>query len=45
MQGTRIGKNAELECVILDKDVVVRPGARLCGTMEHPLILKRGETV
>ncbi len=45
MQGTRVGKNAELECVILDKDVIVRPGARLCGTTEHPLILKRGETV
>lgn len=45
MQGTRVGKDAELECVILDKDVIVRPGARLCGTADHPLILKRGETV
>ncbi len=45
MSDTTIGEGAELECVILDKDVVVRPGAKLCGTKEHPLVFKRGETV
>lgn len=45
MQGTVIGEGADLDCVILDKDVVVRPGKKLCGTKEHPVILKRGETV
>ncbi len=45
MQGCQIGEGAELECVILDKDVVVSPGKKLYGTMEHPLILNRGEIV
>lgn len=45
MQDTQIGEGAELECVILDKDVVVSPGKKLFGTMEHPLVLKRGEIV
>ena len=45
MQGTVIGEGAQLECVIMDKDVVVRPGAVLCGTKDHPLIFKRGEIV
>ena len=45
MQGTVIGEGAELECVIMDKDVVVRPGSVLRGTKEHPLVFKRGEIV
>jgi glucose-1-phosphate adenylyltransferase len=45
MQGTKIGKNAKLECVILDKNVVVTDGAELKGTPEHPVIVKKGETV
>lgn len=45
MSETEIGEGAELEYVILDKDVVVRPNARLCGTLDHPLVIKRGETV
>ncbi len=45
MNDAVIGKDAELECVILDKNVTVRPGARLIGTMHHPIIVKRGETV
>ena len=45
MQGTVIGEGAQLECVIMDKDVVVRPGAVLRGTKDHPLIFKRGEIV
>ncbi len=40
-----VGENAELDCVILDKDVVVHPGARLVGTPENPMIIKRGEVV
>ena len=42
---TVIGEGAELRNVILDKDVVVSPGARLVGTPANPVILKRGETV
>ena len=45
MQGTKIGKGAELECVILDKNVTVTEGAKLKGTPEHPVIVKKGETV
>ncbi len=45
MQGTKIGKNADLSCVILDKNVTVRDGAVLRGTPEHPLIVTKGETV
>ncbi len=45
MQGTKIGKGAKLECVILDKNVMVREGAVLKGTPEHPLIIKKGEVV
>ena len=45
MQETVIGEGADLQYVILDKDVVVRPGKKLCGTKEHPIVLKRGEIV
>lgn len=40
-----IGKDAELKYVILDKDVTVAPGAKVCGTKEHPIVIKKGETV
>ena len=40
-----IGKGAELKYVILDKEVTVTPGAKLYGTKEHPVIVKKGETV
>ncbi len=45
MQGAKIGKNANLECVILDKNVVVTDGACLKGTPAHPVIVKKGEIV
>ena len=45
MQSCVIGENADLECVILDKDVIVRPGAVLRGTKDHPLVFERGEVV
>ncbi len=45
MQGTKIGKGATLKCVILDKNVTVKEGAALMGTPEHPVIIKKGETV
>ena len=35
----------KLECVILDKNVTVSDGAELKGTPEHPVIIKKGETV
>ena len=40
-----IGKGAKLKYVILDKEVTVTPGAKLYGTKEHPIVIKKGETV
>ena len=40
-----IGEGAQLKNVILDKDVTVRPGAKLFGTARNPIIIKRGEVV
>ena len=40
-----IGKGAELKYVVLDKEVTVTAGAKLCGTKEHPVIVKKGQTV
>ena len=40
-----IGKDAKLKYVILDKEVTVTPGAKLYGTKEHPIVIKKGETV
>lgn len=45
MNDTVVGQDAELEYVILDKDVTVRPGTKLKGTPKNPIIIKRGETV
>lgn len=45
MNDTVVGENCELKCVILDKDVTVRPGTKLIGTPNSPIIIKRGETV
>ena len=45
LQDCTIGEGAHLENVVLDKDVVVRPGAMLIGTYEHPIIISKGETV
>ena len=45
MNDAVIGENATLKNVILDKDVVVRPGAVLIGTESNPIIVKKGEIV
>jgi len=45
MNDTIIGEGAQLKYVILDKDVTVRPGAKLYGTKNNPVIIKRGDTV
>ena len=45
MNDAVIGENANLKNVILDKDVVVRPGATLVGTESNPIIVKKGEIV
>ena len=40
-----IGKGSELKYVILDKEVTVTAGAKLCGTKNNPIIVKKGQTV
>ena len=45
MNDSVVGQGADLEYVILDKDVTVRPGTVLKGTAKNPIIIKRGETV
>ena len=45
MQGAKVGAGAKLEGVILDKSVTVSEGAVLIGTPQHPVIVKKGETV
>ena len=45
MNDTVVGENCELKYVILDKDVVVRPGTKLIGTPTTPIIIKRGDIV
>ena len=40
-----IGEDAQLKYVILDKEVTVKAGAKLYGTKEHPIVIKKGETV
>lgn len=45
LQDVDVGEDAELSCVILDKDVRVRPGSRLIGTPAHPVVVKRGEVI
>ena len=45
MQGAKIGAGANIQYAILDKNVVVRPGTRLLGTPEHPLIINKGAIV
>ena len=45
MNDSVVGEGAELKYVILDKDVTVRPGTKLIGSKENPVVIKRGETV
>ena len=45
MNDAVIGEGAELKYVILDKNVTVTPGAKLIGTKNNPIIIKKGETV
>lgn len=45
MQGSRVGAGANLQYVILDKNVTVKPYTRLIGSPNHPLFIKKGATV
>jgi glucose-1-phosphate adenylyltransferase len=45
LNDTVVGEDCELKYVILDKDVTVRPGAKLIGSPISPIVIRRGETV
>ena len=45
MQGSRIGAGAKLRCVILDKNVVIKPGTQLLGSPDHPLVINKGAII
>ena len=40
-----IGKGAKVKYAILDKEVTVSAGAELCGTKDHIIVIKKGQTV
>ena len=45
MQGTEIGENSKLECVITDKDVSIGDEKLLAGTETMPFIINKGKRV
>ena len=45
MQGSTIGEDVNIECVIMDKDVSVRPGRNLMGHNTYPVYITKGATV
>lgn len=44
-QDAEIGEGADLHYVILDKNAVVRPGVKLQGQPDYPLVIKKGAVV
>ncbi len=45
MQDSVIGKDASLNCVIADKNVVIKDGRNLSGHETHPFSLSKGTTI
>ena len=45
MQDSYISANAKLNCVIVDKDVVVKPARELSGAETYPLYIGKDTTV
>ena len=45
MQGSKIGACASIRYCILDKNVTIRPGTKLLGSIDHPLVVDKGDTV
>lgn len=42
MKNTFIGENSTLDCVIIDKAVVVKPNKMLCGASNYPVYIGKG---
>ena len=45
MQGTYVGENCLLDCVITDKDVMIRDSKKLIGCKEYPFFIEKGTAV
>ena len=45
MQDSDIGKNVNLNCVIADKNVVIKDGRNLSGHETHPFSIAKGTTI
>ena len=43
--GTTVGKNAELNCIVTDKDVYVTEGVKLSGNENMPFYVQKGRKV
>ena len=45
MQGTYVGEKSVLDCVVTDKDVMIRDSKILIGCKEYPFFVKKGTAV
>ncbi|MCL2578836.1 MAG: glucose-1-phosphate adenylyltransferase subunit GlgD [Oscillospiraceae bacterium] len=45
LQGATIGENSSLDCVITDKDVIIREGRAFAGHHTYPVYISRGAVV
>ena len=45
MQGTYVGEKSVLDCVVTDKDVMIRDSKTLIGCKEYPFFVKKGTPV
>ena len=42
MQGSMVGENAKVSCVVCDKNVVLKPGKNLSGDKTYPIYIGKG---
>ncbi|MBQ7541279.1 MAG: glucose-1-phosphate adenylyltransferase subunit GlgD [Clostridia bacterium] len=42
MQGSMIGENARMGCIVMDKNGVLKPGKTLCGDKTFPIYIGKG---
>lgn len=45
MQGAIVGENANLDCVILDRNVILRDGRTLIGCESYPICIEKGAVI
>lgn len=45
MQGTLVGENSNLDCVVTDKDVMIRDSRTLSGCASYPMFIEKGSAV